>query len=195
MSNVMGRRWIVGPGLVTLIVSAVGVLTASPAAAGGGCGEPVTDRHAAVVEAKDFCFFPTVVRTAVDTTVTFVNRDGAEHTVSALGGGWGGGLAVEGAQVIAHFTSPGTYPYFCHLHLGMIGVVVVGDGAPNKLSATPTVEMHQAPAAPITPVAATRTPEHERANRLPLLVLATVPLIAAAYVTGRLRRPRRNAVS
>ena len=110
-----------------LAILAATVLAAAPAAAGGGCHAPATEARGTTVALTDLCFTPTVLRVAPRTEVTFVNRDTITHPLSRPGGDWywdGAG----GTRSTVRLDQAGTYPFFCHAHPGMVGVVVVGDG-------------------------------------------------------------------
>jgi plastocyanin len=110
-----------------LAVLAATVLAAAPASAGGGCHAPATEGRGTTVALTDLCFTPTVLRVQPGSTVTFVNRDTMAHPLSRPGGewGWDGGV---GDRATVRLDQAGTYPFFCHVHPGMVGVVVVGDG-------------------------------------------------------------------
>jgi plastocyanin len=111
-----------------LAVALLAALLQVPAAlAGGYCHTPVTDGRGTIVTTKDFCYNPTVLRVATGGQVTFVNADNVAHPTVAQGGEWFADVAASGRATV-RFDKPGIYPYFCHQHLGMIGVVVVGDG-------------------------------------------------------------------
>jgi plastocyanin len=113
---------------------AVGMLLAvlaGPASAsgGGGCGRPVTDSHGTTVHIRNFCFRPTVLHTKVGGSVTWVNDDPFDHTVSGANAAWGSYEALAGSVSVTYrFTRPGAYPYVCLFHPGMTGAVVVGSG-------------------------------------------------------------------
>jgi len=110
-----------------LAVLAATVLAAAPASAGGGCHAPATEGRGTTVALTDLCFTPTVLRVQPGSTVTFVNRDTMAHPLSRPGGewGWDGGV---GDRTTVRLEQAGTYPFFCYVHPGMVGVVVVGDG-------------------------------------------------------------------
>lgn len=113
-----------GAALVALMMPAV------PAAAGGFCHSVPTDATGTAVEMKDACFTPTVLHVKPGQAITWVNRDGFAHVVIGAGGTWGGfDELARGDSVTYRFGAPGVYPYFCMLHPGMIGAVVVGDGS------------------------------------------------------------------
>ncbi len=107
------------------------VVPTGPATAGGGCHRDAAEGQAegfgSTVEMRENCFTPTVLRVEPGTDVSFVNRDEQAHQVDGVG--WGGGIVMApGTSFASRFDQPGTYPYSCHLHPGMNGAVVVGDG-------------------------------------------------------------------
>lgn len=120
--------------LIWLTVPAV------PAAAGGGCHLGVTQGSGTTVEMVDACFTPTVLY--VDPTakfVTFVNRSGMSHNVTA--NQWGHFDDIpDGDGFRASFPQPGVYPFACSIHPGMSGAIVVGDGTGAGSGETVTVE-------------------------------------------------------
>jgi plastocyanin len=116
----------------TAILSGMLWTTAPPATAGGGClhGTPATDGGGTTVEMIDMCFTPTVLHTSPGDTVTFVNRDDFDHTVTGVGGTWGTADDLHAGDRIAYsFDENGVYVYVCFLHPGMAGAIVVGDGS------------------------------------------------------------------
>lgn len=119
--------------VVVWIVLVVGGLLATPALAsgGGGCGRRVTDAPGTQVRIRNFCFGPTILRVQPGETVTWANLDTFPHSVLGANGSWGGfeELSYSGATTSFRFTRSGVYPYVCTYHPGMIGAVVVGDGA------------------------------------------------------------------
>jgi plastocyanin len=126
----------------------VGVLTgglllvAAPASAGGGlCHDPEpTSASSVAVDAKDNCFFPTVLYVEEGATVTWTNRDFVPHSVTGLALGWGTGQKTlfRGDSVSVEFSDPGVYPYTCILHPGMVGAVVVGEPSAKDAGAAAT---------------------------------------------------------
>jgi plastocyanin len=116
---------VVGAVLLGALVLLPGVASAS---GGGGCGQPVTDATASGVDIEDFCFSPTIVRIGVGDAVTFTNVDPFPHSVLGANATWGDYAGFKKKSVTYRFSEPGVYPYVCTYHLGMVGVVVVGDG-------------------------------------------------------------------
>ena len=131
----------IGRGLATGVGLALATLALVPgvvgASGGGGCGGPVTDAAGKTVEVKDFCFGPTILRVATGETITFVNGDPFPHTVLGANGAWGSYDALkQGGEGTYGFPEAGVYPYVCTLHVGMVGVVVVGDGVGGAIDTT-----------------------------------------------------------
>jgi plastocyanin len=117
-------------GLVALIAALV---PAGSAGAGSTCHQAPQpfDARTRTVPMKYLCFAPVVARVPRGTTVTWVNNDRLRqpHTVTGVGGEWGSYDELSpGDQVSYEFQTDGVYPYFCIVHPGMAGAVVVGDG-------------------------------------------------------------------
>lgn len=90
----------------------------------------------AEITVVDFAYEPATLTVVPGTTVTWVNADDFAHTVTSgpartpdgtfdepLGSPDRHGAAGTTATVT--FDTPGTYPYACALHPGMVGEVVV----------------------------------------------------------------------
>ena len=117
--------------VVALIVLS-GALTLAPgvasASGGGGCGQPVTDGAGTAVDIRDYCFSPTILRVSSGGEVTFTNVDPVPHSVLGANATWGDYAGFKKRTVTYRFPEPGVFPYVCTYHVGMVGVVVVGDG-------------------------------------------------------------------
>jgi plastocyanin len=124
----MRKKLLVIP--VLILVAGAAFQGAVPAAAGGGgCHGPVRDGRGVRADIVNFCFDPAMIRVAPGQTVTWTNRDQADHTVTGVGGSFGNYESIQpGASVTFKFSRDGLYPFFCMLHPGMVGVVVVGAG-------------------------------------------------------------------
>jgi len=136
-------------------VLAATVLAAAPASAGGGgCHTPATEGRGTTVALVDLCFTPTVLRVAPGTEVAFVNRDSVEHPLARPGGAWAWAGSPLGRTTV-RLDRAGTYPFFCYVHPGMVGVVVVGDGrgpaGPLVQVDDPAGQLATAAAAPADP--------------------------------------------
>ena len=115
-----------------LSVALLSLVPVSPAAAGGGgagcVGIPATYGNQTRIQLKEFCIFPTIARVPVGTTITWVNLDEMQHTVTGASVAWGSFKALNRMDEVSHrFTKSGVYPYYCMFHPGMVGTIVVGD--------------------------------------------------------------------
>jgi len=119
----------------TLGLLLVGSLASAPGAiGGGGCHADVTgaahgDAVTTVVRMDACSFEPTVARVPVGARVTFLNTASLDHVVAGRGNAWGGETMRPGESLVTSFREAGVFPYSCPLHPGMVGAVVVGDGA------------------------------------------------------------------
>jgi plastocyanin len=120
------------------ILSSLALLPSTDALAGGTChkGQPVIENKSTTVTMSNNCFVATITRVDEGATVTFHNEDDAAHVVTGANYSWGMGSdngqaqedLLQGQSFEQTFADSGVYPYFCFLHPGMIGAVVVGDG-------------------------------------------------------------------
>ena len=70
-------------------------------------------------------FRPNIMTVPVGTKVTWVNKEGEEHSVTSTKAGlFDGSLAPYGSWSYT-FTEPGTYDYYCGPHSSMTGVINV----------------------------------------------------------------------
>lgn len=195
-----------GRSIAALAVLVGMILVPAPASAsgGGGCGQPVTDEAGTAVDIRDYCFSPTILRVAPGDEVTFVNRDRAPHSVLGANGTWGSyDLLKRGPVkgVTLRFAENGVFPYVCTYHIGMVGVVVVGDGTGGAIDTT-TAD------GPVTKVTASeldlenasavriQTPAEPENAAWPLIVAAAVfgsMLVAGGVTAVRWRRRRSMA--
>jgi len=76
---------------------------------------------------NNFAFGPATLTVTRGTTVTWINKDGDAHTVTAVGVKplFGSNPLDTGDSFSFTFDQPGTYAYFCKIHPTMKGVVVV----------------------------------------------------------------------
>jgi plastocyanin/sporulation protein YlmC with PRC-barrel domain len=86
----------------------------------------------AVVNIYEHLFFPGAIEIAPGTTITWINRDSAPHTVtSGVTGDDKTGEVFDspelqiGQEFSYTFNEPGIYPYFCRFHPNMTGRVTV----------------------------------------------------------------------
>lgn len=93
---------------------------------------------AQTVEIKDFSFQPATLTAPVETTVSWINRDPSDHTVTSADGKFDSGNIMTGGQFKVTFTQPGTYRYHCSIHPSMTGMVTVTSAQPAVTPPTAT---------------------------------------------------------
>lgn len=74
-------------------------------------------------------FAPAELAIQTGTTVTWMNTDRDSHTTTSDGPGWNSGTISPGRGFSFTFQTPGTFPYHCSFHPGMVGRVVVAAAA------------------------------------------------------------------
>jgi plastocyanin len=99
---------------------------------GGGATQPNTTQTQPAgntVTLQNFAFNPQNITIAVGDSVTWINKDSANHTVTGDKAGSGddfdSGSFASGAEFKHTFTQAGTYPYHCSIHTNMKGTVTV----------------------------------------------------------------------
>jgi plastocyanin len=204
------RKRILASLLVALALSAVALLLPSnQALAGGTChkGQPVTEQTSNIVTMSNNCFIATITRVDEGAKVTFLNEDEAAHAVTGANYSWGMGSdegqtqeeLFNGESFKQTFADSGVYPYFCFLHPGMIGAVVVGDGT-NTAAVSPgeaqgesfasTAPQRDASAEPQA-VEASASDDSPGTPVIVALVAAGVVLLGALVVAARTLSMRR----
>jgi plastocyanin len=187
----MSRRRLRALVLVLMALAAV-ALAAPPAAAGGGggCHRPPSEGRGDTLTLTELCFSPTVLRVPPGTRVTIVNRDQLDHPLSRPGGAWSWAGGARDRTAV-RLEASGVYPFFCYVHPGMVGVVVVGDGSGS--GGATTVDVAARDEAP-TPAAASGPAEPAGSGP----VQASVPpawlvVVALAALLGALGGTRLAA--
>lgn len=176
---------------MAILAMAETTLWAPPAQAGGGCHSTATQARGMSVKLEGACFLPTVLRVADGTTVTFTNADPFTHVVSGVGIEYT--ELVTGATVQQTFHGPGVYPFMCHLHPGMSGAIVVGDGLGNAqvVDVQPVTTLAPTPVAtePVATVAAVRETSPV------VFVLIAALALGLGFAVGLLARARRRGAA
>jgi plastocyanin len=164
-----------------------------PALAGGACrGEPVTDGHGVTVHIKGLCFAPTVLHAKVGDAVTWVNDGPDVHTVSGANVSFGDySELAPGKQVTYRFTTSGAYPYYCFLHAGMVGTLVVGDGAGPGAATGSIAESFSRRPPLVTPARVAVVEKSSSGGQNPMLLLIAAVIVAGAAVGGFVLGRRR----
>jgi plastocyanin len=83
-----------------------------------------------VIDISQFAYCPANRSVAVGVEVVWANMDLAPHTVTYDGPDErvDSGSLAQGELWATRFTVPGTYQYFCRLHPGMAGTIMVHAG-------------------------------------------------------------------
>jgi plastocyanin len=93
-----------------------------------GCSKsstPTPTRGANEVFIQNFAFTPETITVAVNTTITWTNKDAAAHTVTSDIGIFDSGTINANATYSHQFSVAGTYNYHCTIHPTMLAKVVV----------------------------------------------------------------------
>jgi plastocyanin len=102
--------------------------TPSPAPTSATPPSSSTPEATGSVAIQDFAFTPKTVTVKKGTTVTWTNKDSAEHTVTAdSGDGPKSGTLAQGQTYSFTFNNVGTFSYHCSFHSYMTGTVTVTD--------------------------------------------------------------------
>ncbi|PIZ50505.1 hypothetical protein COY27_06955 [Candidatus Woesearchaeota archaeon CG_4_10_14_0_2_um_filter_33_13] len=99
-------------------------VTEKPVVESNSVTNVVVNGDIAQVAIENYNFMPTNLEVMAGTTVEWVNKDSADHTVSFENGDFEEVLP-EGATTTYTFTESGEYRYFCKFHPGMQGSVIV----------------------------------------------------------------------
>lgn len=171
------------------------------ARAGGGCapaeGEITQARAGAgrpfAVAIAECSYDVGVLYVDRGSQVSWTNKDPFAHSVTGLAFSWGSdALLQQGDVVTRDFPRDGIFPYFCILHPGMVGVVVVGDPDPNQVAAQVSAAGIGLPADPGDAEAAAAgagaRSESDALSTLQLLGLISLLVVAGAIVTAAVVR-------
>jgi plastocyanin len=183
---------------VLAIATATMPALAVPAAhAGGGChGMLHRDMRGAKVSLTGNCFDPLVVRIDVGQRVRWTNTDPVAHTVSGAAEQWGSHTVLNNGKSVAwRFENAGVFPYYCDIHPGMVGAVVVGDGVAadttNQGAGVAYVDEAQPPA-PAPAAAAAAPPAGSDGSDSGPLVAGLLALAGAVLVGAVIMLARRT---
>lgn len=78
------------------------------------------------ISMKGIAFVPKDVSIKVGTTVVWTNNDSIDHNVTSDTGAFSSGNMAPGATYQFTFTTAGTYPYTCSIHVpNMVGTITV----------------------------------------------------------------------
>ena len=151
------RRLLLLPSVALALSMLLAILAVGVVAGGMGCHSGIErDAEESLVVLTGSCMDPLVARVPTGAVVTFANGDKTTHAITGAANTWGSYDELLGGERVSYrFTADGIYPYFCYIHPGMIGAIVVGDGGPGGTGAT--VQHVAAGAATAAPTAAPKT--------------------------------------
>jgi plastocyanin len=101
------------------------VSTVAPILFLSGCTQQQTNHGVNTISMENFAFNPSTLTVSNGTTVTWINNDNVDHTVTAEGGLFDSGTLTKGENFTYTFTEPGTYSYSCSIHPSMKGTIIV----------------------------------------------------------------------
>jgi len=97
---------------------------------------PARQRALIHVHISGFAFLMSPTTITEGDEIEWHNHDGVDHTSTSDAPGWTtGNIAPGGVSAPVTFSTAGTYPYHCAIHLGMTGSVIVNAGAPELSAA------------------------------------------------------------
>ena len=79
----------------------------------------------AEVRVDNFSFGPGTLTVAVNSTVTWINKDDVPHVIASNDGVFKSKALDTDDKYSYTFTKAGTYPYYCSIHPKMVGKIVV----------------------------------------------------------------------
>jgi len=187
--------------LAVVVLFLIALSLGAPAAmSGGGChGGQFADARGVKVNLQDLCFTPTVIRIDPGQRVTWTNQDNTAHTVTGAAFQWGTTDQLGFHQTISfRFADSGVFPYFCIIHPGMVGAVVVGDGTSSATATQDIVPVVGTPAPKPPPQAPVAVHGVSRVWRVAAiagfaLFLAAAVVLAAQFSMTRSRRAAARA--
>lgn len=80
------------------------------------------------VTIENYAFAPRIIQVPVGATVTWTNNDADDHAVTLDDKSMDAGVVEQGVSVTLTFPTAGTFAYYCTVHPGMRGKVIVGGG-------------------------------------------------------------------
>jgi len=119
----MRLRWTLASLLVAAAVAVAAVLSASSAGRSRGGHPPVASADEIVIQ--NYAYHPANLTVRAGTTITVVNRDMTQHTLTANDGAFDTGTLQPGQTKRLTLRRPGTFPYHCQFHAFMTGTIRV----------------------------------------------------------------------
>lgn len=117
----MKKSFVVAGLSVITLLAVVALLLANPDRASG----QNSGANASEVKVDNFTFTPETLTVAVNSTVTWVNKDDIPHVIASNDGVFKSKALDTDQKYSYTFTKAGTYPYYCSVHPKMVGKIVV----------------------------------------------------------------------
>jgi plastocyanin len=114
--------------IALVIIACMGAGCSSSEAPRAPVAPPVSPGGGNAIAIKNFAFEPSTLTVKTGTVVTWINQDGAPHTVVSDSGSpaaFSSDQFPNGASYSFTFTRSGTYPYHCSIHPSMKGTIIV----------------------------------------------------------------------
>ena len=110
--------------LVSILLLTACGSKANPTRSANAPSVPVTGGTNVTI--ANYAFSPVDLTVKVGTTVTWTNKDAADHSVLAIDKAWGSGKIIKTGHTYSFtFTEVGTYPYQCGVHSEMKATITV----------------------------------------------------------------------
>jgi len=113
---------------VLVIIACMAAGCSSPPAPSAAATPPVSAGGGNTISIKNFAFDPPALTVKTGTEVTWMNNDGAPHTIVSDAGSpaaFTSDPLSSGASFSFTFTRPGMYTYHCSIHPSMEGTITV----------------------------------------------------------------------
>jgi plastocyanin len=107
--------------LLLLTAMAVNSCSKSNDYSSGGTGSPGANE----VWMQNTTFVPSQRTVSVGTTITWTNKDNADHDVASTTGVFSSPTMGKNATFSYTFNTAGTFNYVCNFHPGMTGKIIV----------------------------------------------------------------------
>jgi plastocyanin len=110
---------------MTVVLISAGCNPATPSPVSQQSNQSAAPTAPNSVTISNYAYAPATLTVKKGTTVTWVNKDIAKHTVTGNNGGPASSLFGQNEQYTYTFDTVGIFPYFCEPHPYMKAMVVV----------------------------------------------------------------------